>query len=360
LDVSSAEAYSQLDGLLRKIRKLPETRSILLRRRFIPLRLAFYADLWQRSAAAIGATAEPASGGGYRICRAGQSFLIGAKDVRLDREQEPALADKARTHAVFRRHGLPVPGHLAFRLQDLSRAEAFFEAQTGPVVVKPADGTGAGRGVTTGIRSATELRAAARYAAKYNPHLLVEQQIAGQSHRLLFLDGEYMDAVRRDPPVLVGDGRSTIKGLVQRENRNRLSASPITALSPLVVDQDARNTLMATGLTPDSRPASGQAVTVKQASNENAAAQNHTMHDIVHPETIRQCRELVQDLGLRFCGIDVMTTDISRTLQQTGGACLEINTPPGIHHHYLVSAPERAVPVAEILFGRLFESPADA
>jgi len=358
-DFSSAGAFPQLDGFLRKIRKLPEARSILLRRQFIPLRLAFYADLWRTSAAAIGAVAEPTPDGRYRISRAGKSFLIGAKDVRLDRSQEPMLADKANTHAVFRRHGLAVPGHLLFRMQDISEAEAFLNGQTGAVVVKPADGTGAGRGVTTGLRSVEDLRAAASYAAKYNPHLLVEQQIAGQSHRLLFLDGEFLDAVRRDPPTLVADGVSTIRTLVRRENRNRLHTSPVTALSPLVIDQDARNTLAAAGFTPHFRPEFGKSFTVKLASNENAAAQNHSVRGEVHPETIRHCRELVQDLGLRFCGIDVMTTDISQPLQKTGGAYLEINTPPGIHHHYLVSEPEQAVPIAKILFDSIFERPAD-
>src|SRR5688572_32104639 len=54
--------------------------------------------------------------------------------------------------------------------------------------------------------------------------------IAGASYRLLYLEGRLIDAVRRDPPTVTGDGYSTIRRLIAHENRRRLERRPFTAL----------------------------------------------------------------------------------------------------------------------------------
>ncbi len=64
--------------------------------------------------------------------------------------------------------------------------------------------------------------------------------------------------------------------------------------------------------------------------------------------------KLARDLGVRFAGIDLMCSDISVPMSESGGVFNEINTTPGIHHHYLVAEPEKAVPVAELVLDYLF------
>jgi len=78
-------------------------------------------------------------------------------------------------------------------------------------VVKPAYGTGAGRGVTTRIDSYKKLKQASYLAAAFKPQLLIEEQVSGDSFRLLYINGVFVDPIRRDPPVVVGDGQSSIK-----------------------------------------------------------------------------------------------------------------------------------------------------
>ena len=265
------------------------------------------------------------------------------------------MGNKALTYEIWREKGCAVPLYSLFTRTDHAPAEDFMARNPGPFVVKPASGTGGGRAVTTNVVGRRALKRAARRAGCFYDHLIVEEQVAGASFRLLYLDGEYIDAVRRDPPVVTGDGRHSIRSLVQRENMRRLTG-PIVALSPLEIDCDADNHLASAGLRAASVPEAGQTVTLKQAVNENAAEQNHCIRDEVHPHTIALGRRLLADLGIRFAGLDVICKDIGAPLTPDNGCINEINTTPGIHHHYLISNPGAGAPVAEIVLRHLFEN----
>jgi D-alanine-D-alanine ligase-like ATP-grasp enzyme len=54
-----------------------------------------------------------------------------------------------------------------------------------------------------------------------------------------------------------------------------------------------------------------------------------------------------------LAGVDVITTDQAVSLRRSGGAVLEVNVTPGLHYHYEVRDPARAVPVAERVLERL-------
>ena len=74
--------------------------------------------------------------------------------------------------------------------------------------MKPTGGA-SGSGTTTGVRTRDQLlRARLRGAAAVARRLLIERQAEGDMYRLLFCDGELLDAVRRRPPRVTGDGRS--------------------------------------------------------------------------------------------------------------------------------------------------------
>ena len=230
----------------RALRRLAHGKGVLERRRFRPLRRTFYDDLWKDAAAAVGARLSVLPNGLVRIARGDLATFVDGSDLMIDSAiMTRVLANKALTYELMAAKNLPLPPHRVYGLDCLDRAEAFMRSAAGPVVVKPADGTGGGHGVTTGITTIAGLRTASRHAASFHRQLLVERQLEGASFRLLYLDGAFIDAVRRDSPVLVGDGRSTLRKLIDDENRRRRECRPIVALSPLTVDAECRNTLAA-------------------------------------------------------------------------------------------------------------------
>ena len=111
-----------------------------------------------------------------------------------------------------------MPAHAIFDLDRLRAAEEFAQGREGPCVVKPARGTGGGDGVTTDVRGRRDLRRAALHASLFCSDLVVEEQVPGDVYRLLYLKGCFLDAVRRRPPIVVGDGRSPLRA---RRGRRR-------------------------------------------------------------------------------------------------------------------------------------------
>ena len=340
----------------RRARRLLDLNSILARRRFVPIRAAFYERLWAEAAAEIGALAESAGFGLTRITREGRITHVARSRVPLDDPLTSiALSDKAFTHRLFTARGLPLPRHLVFTRYEIDRAEAFLATLGAAAVVKPAAGTGGGLGVTTGVTDARRLRRAVAHASGFGPTLLIEEEVAGASWRLLYLDGACIDVVRRDPPGVTGDGHSSIRRLVAEENRRRLNG-PVVALSPLRIDADMRNTLAAADLSLSHVPPAGRRIVVKGAVNENAADENHSLRDEVHPDLLERIGEMVRGLSVCFAGVDLIGGDLARPLAQSGTVINEINVNPGIHHHELVADPARAVPVPRLVLEHVFRT----
>ena len=326
---------------------------------FQALRARFYRELWARASQRVGARANDLGDGLLRLQRSDRWTVVRGSSVALDSQVVLRLAGhKAISLRLFEEAGLPVPRHTTFDLPRLEVAYAFLREIGGPVVVKPAAAGSAGRGVTTGVRTEGQLRRAALRAAAGGRELLVEQQVEGASHRLLYLNGELIDAVRRDPPTVLGDGRSTVRELVRAETNRRLKG-PIVSMHPLRVDAELRRHLALRGLGLRSVVAAGERLAVKRVVNQNAARENVRVLGEVHEDVVRAGREAARALGVALAGVDVLTPDAQRPLAEAGGVVGEVNTTPALHHHVLTAdqagaeAPDVGVParILEHLLG---------
>lgn len=315
-----------------------DLRSRSLTRAFAELKAGYYRRLWATTAAEVGATLEDLGGGFARIERDGVWTMVRGPEVMLDSHLLLAFAgDKWVSQAFLARGGLPVPRCVLYDPADPSGAVGLLE-HSGRVVVKPRSGTGAGMGIVTNITDESSLHDAARRALGWSDQVLVEEHIELPSFRLLYLDGELLDAVRRDPPGVVGDGSRSIRSLVGVENEARLAAEqdPIS-LNPLTIDAELRSTLARSGLGLRSRPPKGQRVVLKSAVNQNSRQQNHVVTDTVHPYYADLGRSLLEMCGIRLLGLDLLSDTVSVPLAESGGVVNELNTTPALHHHTLVA-----------------------
>ena len=187
------------------------------------------------------------------------------------------------------------------------------------------------------------------------PRLVIERQHEGDVYRLLLLDGELLDAVRRRPPHVVGDGRSSIRELIAAENERRLAAFPSGGMWLLRADLDCVVALRAQGLNLRAVPAAGALVRVKNVTNQNRVDDNESVRDAIGPGLAEDAARAARAVGIRLAGVDVVTPDAGRPLRDAGGVVLEVNGRPGFHHHYLVANPEPssrvAIPVLRKLLG---------
>lgn len=322
------------------------------RPQFERLRERFYRQLWEEAAAEIGAKLEDFGYGYYKISRdAAYTFVQEAKVMLDDHLSLRMAGNKPLVHRILSERNYPVQDYLEYRLPSLAKALEFLRKTGGPCVVKPAAATGAGNGITTKIRTLSQLRKASLWAATFSERLLIEKEIAGSSYRLLYLNGKFLDAVRRDPPVVVGDGKRSLKALVQLENRKRLQGPEILALSPLEIDYECKLCLQQQGYSPGYRPGAGEKIALKTVVNQNSATENESVRQVVHPGTIKIGAEIADLFKLKLVGVDLITPDITRPLSEVGGVINEINTNPGLHHHYLIKNKSENAGVA----GRILE-----
>ena len=175
------------------------------------------------------------------------------------------------------------------RSRSVRRATDFLRQSACDCVVKPASGTGGGRGVTTGVRTDFQLARAAAAAAVYGDQLLIEEQVKGDNYRLLYLDGELVDAFVRRPPTVVGDGRSSVASLVRAANAERLRRGAAVSQVLLTVDFDMRRTLARQGLSLRSVPPAGSTVILKTVVNENAGDDNTPAKGLLCDSVVEDC-----------------------------------------------------------------------
>lgn len=326
---------------------------------FASIRARFYQGFWKQAAAAAGAELHELEDGYWEARRGAAVTVIRDGEIALDDALRAGLArNKMLVARLLEPFGFTTPESVVCDPGSLHAGFELLGRTGGPVVVKPdgvpksrfvvPGGPGAGRGITCGVRTPRQLARAARWASLFGERLIVEKEVAGASYRLLYLEGLLIDAVRRDPPRIFGDGVSTIAELIRADNAERKLARPPLALHPLACDLDCQLALERQGLSAKAVPRAMQPVKVKTVCNENAAFDNHVAREKIHPALARIGAEFVRRLGLRLAGVDVMAADPSRPPEEGGLVFNEVNANPGLHHHWLVAETERRAPVGAL------------
>jgi cyanophycin synthetase len=295
--------------------------------------------------------------GFYRLSRDQSATIVRDSLVRLDDFLiYKVSSNKLVVHRLLEKFGIPVPAWTTTTTPSIpEKATALLQSKQG-LVCKPAYESGGGTGVITGLRSPDDLLRAIKQTLGMCDTALIEEFVTGNSYRLLFLDGTLLDAVRREPPTIIGDGTSPIKRLIAAENKFRLQADTCVALSILMPDAEMKATLASAQLTLASVPATGEKVQLKTVVNQNSAVNNFRVYEHVHKSITELCQKAVNAMGVRLAGVDLIAESISRPAKDQKLAINEINCLPGLHHHYLVSdhSPEFCV-ASKILRAAMME-----
>lgn len=253
--------------------------------------------------------------------------------------------------------GFPIPrGEVVY-----SEKEAIVTAESigYPVAVKPVSGH-KGIGVTANIQAEKDLLFAFRQINPDSDHhripIIVEKNISGGDFRLLCVGGKFVAALERRPPCVVGDGKSTIAELIDKQNsvpiRQDTPTSPLTKIRP---DQKMDYYLTQQELSFQSIPKVGEFIYLSQVANISAGGVSINVTDKVHPDNQQLATAIAQYFRLVCLGIDVITEDISKSWQESELAILEINAAPGVFMH-LYPAIGKSVDVPSQIMSYFFPS----
>lgn len=222
-----------------------------------------------------------------------------------------------------------------------------------PIVIKPINGNH-GRGITININNWEDAVTGLEAAKKISRSVIVEKYITGDDYRLLVIDHKLVAAALRTPAHVVGDGKSTIQELVDVINSDpRRGYGHEKVLTMIKIDAMSEGLLKAAGYTLETVLPEGEVFNLKDTANLSTGGTATDVTDIVHPDNIFMAERVSRVIGLDICGIDVMTSDISKPLEATGGAILEVNAGPGFRMHLAPTngLPRNvAAPVIDMLF----------
>lgn len=335
-------------------KKIEELKGI---NRYVPVwdRVTQYKQIWGEAAGLLGADFLELDNGVWEVRRGGRVTHLYNHIVQLDDPVILALADnKPFCYRLLEEEGLPIPKFRTFRCDELRKARSFIEENGGFFVVKPAHGTSGGVGVTTHIKTYREGRNAAGLASLYDKEIIVEQFIGGESYRILVLENRIIHAARRRGIRLEGDGRKTVRQLLESENIRRRTSGKNNCHEISVSGRDCQAMLHAQYLVPESVLREGQTALIKSSEKSDTHSEVRTDYDDNVTDLL--CKE-IKELAIRaariinshFAGVDIITYDPTIPLEKSGGVINEINTTPGLHHHYGLSGNTGTLPAVVVL-----------
>ncbi len=277
-----------------------------------------------------------AEGGFFRLTYGGRS--IHCRESLSEFTSGVAVSicdDKAVTRRVVSKAEVLVPDQIEIGLDENEAVAAFLEKH-GSVVVKPARGE-QGRGVAIDLKTMDEVNEAIAAARTLCDRVIIEEFVTGNDLRLVVIDYRVVAAAMRRPPLVVGDGQSTIGELIARQSRRRQAATG--GESSIPVDGETERCLASAGLSLDTVLEEGRDAIVRRSANLHTGGTIHDVTGEVHPTLIEAAINAARAIEIPVTGIDLMV----QSPRQPDYRFIEANERPGLANHEPQPTAERFV-----------------
>lgn len=260
-------------------------------------------------------------------------------------------SDKDATKKMLAQMGVPVPK--GFRIADEDEIEGALDSIGFPVAVKPLD-SNHGKGITVGLQTLEEVRAAFPLAKEHSRRVIIEKSLTGQDFRALVIGHKLVAVAERTPAHITGDGTHTIGEIIELKNQDpRRGYGHENVLTLIKVDTQTETLLAAAEYTLDTVLADGEVFRLKPTANISTGGTAIDRTDEVHPYNVSLFERISRIIDLDVAGIDVVAPDLSTPLTENGGGIIEVNAAPGFRMH-LAPSEGLARNVAEHVLDMLF------
>ena len=256
------------------------------------------------------------SGGRTVRCRESLSELTSAVALSI-------CDDKAMTRRIVEAAGVEVPEEV--EASDREAVRAMLEKH-GSLVVKPARGE-QGRGVGVDLDTMESVDKAIEIARAHSEQVLVESFHKGQDLRLIVIGYALVAAAVRRPAEVVGNGRDTVRQLIERQSRRRAAATGGESKIPL--DAETERCVGKAGYAMSDVPPEGVSFPVRKAANLHTGGTIHDVTDHVHPRLKEAAFRVARAIGIPVVGVDFIVSDPA----DPDYVFIEANERPGLANH---------------------------
>jgi len=255
--------------------------------------------------------------GGRRIrCRESLSEMTSAVAMSL-------CDDKALTRRILMNAGIPVPEQIPWR--DAEEVAAFL-GKHGSVVVKPARGE-QGRGISVDIRDKVSLSSAGNMARQECEDVIVESFFEGQDLRIVVINHEVVAASLRKPPSIKGDGKLSVRELIESLAKRRAKATD--GESTVVADAETERCLALEGVGMDDVLEEDRRIKIRRTANLHTGGTMHDVTDTLHPRLKEAAIQASRALNIPVTGLDFLV----KSPEEDSFVIIEANERPGLANH---------------------------
>jgi D-alanine-D-alanine ligase-like ATP-grasp enzyme len=125
----------------------------------------------------------------------------------------------------------------------------------------------------------------------------------------------------------MGDGRKTIRSLIEAQSRRRAAATGGESTIP--IDGETERCLKLSDLTLDDVLEEGREIVVRKAANLHTGGSIHDVTEIVHPRLVDAAIKAARAINIPVVGIDFMV----RGPTEPDYVFIEANERPGLANH---------------------------
>lgn len=230
--------------------------------------------------------------------------------------------NKEITYRFWERENIPFPRSYYFKdIASFPKNAHDFHLKF-PVILKKSNGKKS-IGVRPNIASFLDLQGA---VADSTGGFIIQEMAFGKEYRFLMYRGRLLGALEHAPPVVMGDGISTIETLIQKRN--------LTFQKKIALNETVTETLKKYNLTATSVPEKDTSVILLETSCLSEGATSTDCTDIAHENMIALAAKAAQSTNMRLAGIDVICEDISLDPEKQSVSFLEANSFPSLSIHY--------------------------
>ena len=282
----------------------------------------------------IGVEVTDAEGGFFRLTHGGRSLVCRESLSELTTGIAMSICDdKAVTRRAVAKAGVVAPDQI--EAGDREGLEAFLEKH-GAVVVKPARGE-QGRGISVGLDTIEDVEAAIEEAKAFCDRVVVEQMVEGEDLRIIVIDFKLVAAAVRRPAHVIGDGKTTIRELIEKQSRRRQAATGGESSIPM--DGQTERCVQKAGFELDDVPPDGKMIFVRKTANLHTGGTIHDVTGEVHPALVEAAVKCARAIDIPVCGIDFMV----KSPRGPDYAFIECNERPGLANHEPQPTAERFI-----------------
>src|SRR5690606_31346010 len=157
--------------------------------------------------------------------------------------------------------------------------------------------------------------------------VLLEEYVTGSDLRVVLIDFEVVAAALRRPAAVVGNGKHTVRELIEKQSRRRSAATG--GESSIPIDAEAARCVEKQGLSMDDVVPKGRELRVRETANLHTGGTLHDVTDGLHPDLAAVSRKIAQTLDVPVVGLDFIVDDASSPRY----VFIEANERPGLANH---------------------------